>query len=162
MFIILSGEVAMTGHYKHKQPGTLILCSMSIVILVSVLFLVLFISEPTIVLIVGTVLVVMLVVLFLFSSLTVEVDGEAVSLSFGLGVIRKKFFLKDVTSCQVVKNPWYYGWGIRKIPQGWLYNVSGFSAVELEMTDDKKNRIGTNEPEKLEEAVKAALGKEER
>ena len=149
----------MTEHYKHKQPGTLILCLLGIVIFVSVLFLVFFSSEPVIVLIMGTVLVVLLIVLLLFSSLTVEVADEAVSLSFGLGVIRKEFFLKDVTSCQVVKSPWYYGWGIRKIPQGWLYNVSGFSAVELEMTDDKKNRIGTNEPEKLEEAVRGALGK---
>ena len=92
-------------------------------------------------------------------SYTVEVDDEAITVWFGLGVIRKKLFLKDVTSCQAVINPWYYGWGIRKIPLGWLYNVSGFSAVELEMVDGKKNRIGTNEPEKLEEAVRAALGK---
>jgi hypothetical protein len=58
----------------------------------------------------------------------------------------------------VVKNPWYYGWGIRLIPGGWLYNVSGFWAVELQMKNGKRYRIGTDDAEGLAKSLEAALG----
>lgn len=94
--------------------------------------------------------------LVLFATLTVEVGDKAVHLWFGPGLIRKQFRLADITACRVVKNPWYYGWGIHLTPHGWLYNVSGFWAVELQMRDGRKYRIGTDEPERLALAIETA------
>jgi hypothetical protein len=80
-----------------------------------------------------------------------------IKIQFGLGVIRKVFLLKDIEACRVVKNPWYYGWGIRFTPRGWLFNVSGFSALELQMKSGKLYRIGTDDAEGLAKAVDEAL-----
>jgi hypothetical protein len=38
-------------------------------------------------------------------------------------------------------------------PKMWIYNVSGFDAVEIKMKDGKTYRIGTDEPEKLEQTI---------
>ena len=89
--------------------------------------------------------------------LTVKVGDGVLKLQFGLGVIRKRFLLEEIRAYRVVKNPWYYGWGIKFTPRGWLFNVSGFSAIELEMTSGKTYRIGTDDPEGLAIALGRAL-----
>ena len=87
----------------------------------------------------------------------VEIDETRLIAKFGSGVINKKFILKDIESCHAVKNPWYYGWGIHWTPHGWLYNISGFDAIEIKMKNNKTYRIGTDEPEKLEYAILQAI-----
>jgi hypothetical protein len=82
---------------------------------------------------------------------------EELEARFGPGPIRKRFKLNEIESCQVVKNHWYYGWGIRLTPHGWLYNVSGFHAVEIKLRTGKKFRIGTDVPQELEEAIRQAI-----
>ena len=99
----------------------------------------------------------MLIVVGLFATLTVTVDEQMIKLQFGLGVIRKSFPLKDIEAYRLVENPWYYGWGIRYTPRGWLFNVSGFSAIELQMKGGKLYRIGTDDPAGLAEAIGDAL-----
>jgi hypothetical protein len=99
----------------------------------------------------------LVVCLVLFAALTVKVDSRDVSLRFGIGVIRKKFPVSGIESAGIVRNPWYYGWGIRKTPDGWLYNVSGVSAVELRMIGGEKYRIGTNDPSGLLDAIEAVI-----
>ena len=98
-----------------------------------------------------------LVLLVLFSTLTVTGSTNYIEIKFGIGFIRKKFFYKDIRSCSVQKNPAYYGWGIRKIPGGWLYNVSGSWSVQLDMKDGRMYRIGIAEPQKLEQFIKTRL-----
>ena len=95
--------------------------------------------------------------LLLFSILTVKVDGEEVSVRFGVGLIHKRFPLSEIESHSAVRNPWYYGWGLRRTPIGWLYNVSGLEAVEITLKDGRKVRIGTDDPAGLEAAIGAAL-----
>lgn len=95
--------------------------------------------------------------LLLFSILTVKVDGEEVSVRFGVGLIRKRFPLSEIESHSAVRNPWYYGWGLRRTPIGWLYNVSGLEAVEITLKDGRKVRIGTDDPTGLDAAIGAAL-----
>ena len=95
--------------------------------------------------------------LLLFTTLTVQVDGRAVRCAFGLGVIRREILLRDVIRASVVRNHWIYGWGLRWIPGGWLWNVSGLDAVELELTSGKVFRIGTDEPTLLHAAIVGAL-----
>lgn len=103
------------------------------------------------------VFIILAVCLVLFASLTVKVDGKDVSLFFGVGAIRKSFPVSGIESAGIVRNPWYYGWGIRKTPEGWLYNVSGMIAVELRMKDGERYRIGTNDPSGLLNAIEAAV-----
>ena len=137
------------NHYKHTQVGTLIII-MSLTGLVFILTMVLlsnfhvFILFPVILLILA---------ILLFGTLTVEIDDRHVFLKFGIGWIRKKIRLDDILDHRIVRNKWYYGWGIRYTPNGTLYNVSGLDAVELRLRNRKKIRIGTDDPEGLSAAL---------
>jgi hypothetical protein len=95
--------------------------------------------------------------LLLFYALTVEIDTEQLRFWFGPGIIRKSIALQRIVSCKPVRNFWLCGWGIRWWGHGWLYNVSGFRAVELELDNGKRLRIGTEEPEELDRAIKQAI-----
>jgi len=98
-----------------------------------------------------------LILLSLFSNLTVTGYMDYLEIKFGIGLIRKKFYHKDIRDFSIEKNPWYYGWGIRKIPGGWLFNVSGVWSVQLIMKNGKMYRIGTDEPKRLEEFIKSRI-----
>ena len=135
--------------YKHTQIGYLIIIALIIPLLI--LFFVMTAAE--FIKILPITFSILLIALALFHSLTVEIDKTRLVAKFGFGVINKKFILKDIESCHAVKNPWYYGWGIRMTPHGWLYNISGLSAVEIRMKNGKKYRIGTDEPKNLEYAI---------
>jgi hypothetical protein len=63
----------------------------------------------------------------------------------------------DITmEAVVIQQPWsqHCGWGIRWIGRGWLWNVSGLRAVELELRDGRRFRVGSNRPERLAEALR--------
>ena len=96
-----------------------------------------------------------LIILSLFSHLTVIGYTNYLQIKFGIGLIRKKFYFKDIKNCSIQKNPWYYGWGIRKIPEGWLYNVSGSWSVQLNVKNGKMYRIGTEEPKSLAQFIQS-------
>lgn len=96
--------------------------------------------------------------LLLFGSLTVEVAGGELRLRYGLGLIRKRWPLSEIERVQAVRLPWYYGWGIRFTPRGWLYRVSGLGAVEVGLRGGKTFFVGSDEPEALARALKGRLG----
>jgi hypothetical protein len=100
---------------------------------------------------------ILLVTLFLFASLTVEVTDAEVRLSFGPGVIQKSFQVDEIRDVHLVRNPWYYGWGIRMTPHGWLFNVAGYEAAELIFDSGNKVRIGSDEPSRLMAAIRSAM-----
>lgn len=104
-------------------------------------------------------MVVILFVLASFSALTVAIDEAFVKIRFGLGIFRKKFALTEIANVKRVKNRWYYGWGVKVwfFPYMWIYNVSGFDAVELTMKNGKIYRIGTDVPEELETAIRQSI-----
>ncbi len=108
---------------------------------------------------VTAVMALILLILASFGTLTVSVDEERVALKFGYGIFRKKFAVNEIASAVQVKNPWYCGWGIRLWfwPKMWIFNVSGFDAVEIRMKSGKTYRIGTDEPEKLEAAIRRTI-----
>ncbi|NMC43192.1 MAG: hypothetical protein GYA46_04670 [candidate division Zixibacteria bacterium] len=91
--------------------------------------------------------------LILFSSLTVTADPQTILVAFGPGLIRKRIALSQVRACRPVRNKWYYGWGVRLIPGGLMFNVANLDAVELDMDNGRIFRIGTDEPEKLTAAI---------
>ena len=104
------------------------------------------------------IMVLILFILASFGALTVSVDERRMAIKFGYGIFRKSFALNEIASAAQVKNHWYYGWGIRLWfwPRMWIFNVSGFDAVEIRMKNGKIYRIGTDEPEKLEMAIQQA------
>ena len=99
------------------------------------------------------VLVVLAISAYLFHSLTIEIDEKGLAFYFSSGIVKKRIALEDIDAVNVVSNPWYYGWGIRFTPHGWLFNVSGLQAVEIRTRHNKRLRIGTDEPEKVKEAL---------
>jgi uncharacterized membrane protein YdbT with pleckstrin-like domain len=105
------------------------------------------------------VLVVLAVVLVLFHSLTVVINEEELAVQFGPGLIRKRFKLNEIESCQAVRIPWYWGWGIRSTPQGMVFRVSGFDAVQVRLVTGKEYLIGTDVPRELEQAIRQAISR---
>ncbi len=139
----------MINRYQHTQTGYVMIVALG----TALLGIVVTITISGFGWIVFSVLILLGICLLLFKTLTVQIAGDVLEIRFGPGVIRKKLSLKEIESCRMVKNHWYYGWGIRRTPHGWLYNVSGLCAVELQMKDGKKYRIGTDEPEALAEVI---------
>ena len=90
-----------------------------------------------------------------FVSLQVIIDEKYLRIKFGYSIYKKGFLLNDIVSAKTVRNHWYYGWGIRVWfwPKMWVYNVSGFDAVEIKLKNGKTYRIGTDEPKKLEQII---------
>ncbi|MDP3879079.1 MAG: hypothetical protein Q8Q07_02070 [Dehalococcoidales bacterium] len=140
--------------YEHTQVGYLVIIAMvAAIVLVGTIL-----ANTGTNWIAVAVLIIVAVFLLLFSTLTVVIREDDLKVRFGPGLVRKRFNLHDIESCRVVKNPFYYGWGIRLTPHGWLYNVSGFSAVEIKLRTGKKFRIGTDVPMELERAIQQATG----
>ncbi|MEZ5907672.1 MAG: hypothetical protein R3D31_02605 [Hyphomicrobiaceae bacterium] len=95
-------------------------------------------------------------VAWVFSSLTIEVTDREVKWHFGPGVWRKQLALTEIRTAEAVKNKWWWGWGIRYTPHGWLYNVWGLDAVELRKPDGTALRLGTDDPQRLASAIARA------
>lgn len=143
----------MSKQYQHTQIGYLIIIVLTIGLLSVVYLMAVYGFNWN----AFVVLIILGVCLVLFATLTVIIEDGFLKIRFGPGVIQKKYSLKDIESCRVVKNPWYYGWGIRITPHGWLYNVSGFYAVEIKMKNGKKYRIGTDVPTDLVRAIQQSI-----
>lgn len=94
-------------------------------------------------------------VAYAFSSLTVEVTPTELRWFFGPGFWRKSLSRADIASATPVRNKWWWGWGVRLTPRGWLYNVGGLEAVEIVLKDGKTLRIGSDETAALAGALAA-------
>lgn len=150
--------------YKHTQIGYLTL-------VVTIVVLVLFVwahitssTEPPSVdsgtnLLVTAAMALILLILASFITLTVSIDEKYLRIKFGYGIFTRMFPLNEIASVQSVKNHWYYGWGVKVWfwPYMWIYNVSGFDAIEIIMRNGKIYRIGTDAPIELEVAIKQAI-----
>ncbi len=141
--------------YKHTQIGYLIIFILLAVILLFGIIL----TQAGFNFIILAPMFFILFLLASFASLKVMIDENYLWIKFGYGLFRKRFMLKEISSTRTVKNHWYYGWGIRLWlwPRMWIYNVSGFDAVEIKMKNGKTYRIGTDEPKKLEHAIIQAI-----
>jgi hypothetical protein len=100
--------------------------------------------------------VVVVGIVAVFSSLTVEVATDELSWHFGPGVWRKTIARAEIVSAVVVTNKWWWGWGVHLTPRGWLYNVEGLEAVEIALKDGKTLRIGSDEAANLARALSRA------
>jgi len=102
--------------------------------------------------------VMMGMVALLFHNLTVEIDATPLRFRFGVGLIRQRIPLAEIADARPVRNTWLDGWGIHRTPHGWLYNGSGWEAVEITLTSGQRLRLGTDEPRRLAQVLLAAKG----
>ena len=144
---------SMIKRYEHTQVGYFII----VAIVAAMVAIGIIMTNAGVNWIATTVLVVLAVIVVLFHSLTVVISGEELVVQFGPGVIRRRFKLNEIESCQAVRIPWYYGWGIRLTPQGMVFRVSGFHAIQIKLRTGKKYLIGTDVPQELEEAIRQAM-----
>jgi hypothetical protein len=101
----------------------------------------------------------MIVLLLLLYQLKVTVTDSEIRVQYGIAPVYPVIRLADITDAQAVRNPWWVGWGIRYAYNYWVYNVSGFDAVELVKKDGSRVRIGTDEPEILAQKIREQLKK---
>ena len=100
--------------------------------------------------------VILVVTTLVFSSLTVEVADGELRFHFGFGVWKKRVPVGEIARLAATRSVWWEGLGIRVTPRGWLYTVSGGSALEVTPRGKPAFRIGTPEPEVVMAAVDAA------
>ncbi len=142
--------------YRHTQTGTLtLLCSVLAGLVGAALAWRAGQWTPAI-----AVIVLVAVIAFLFSSLTVEVDEGELRWYFGPGLWTYRLPLADIRDVGIVRNQWWNGWGIRMAPGFRLYNVSGPDAVELRVGPNDIRRIGTDDPQGLAQALKVRHGRD--
>ena len=138
--------------YKHRQIGTVMIIGLGSGILMTLYYLIHFPPEPakTITALISALLI---LCLLLFWSLSVEINTDHIHVYFGFGIIHKRIHFSEIKQVNVVHTPWYYGWGIRPAPHGWMFNVSGFGGVELIYQNDERFRIGSDQPDQLHAAI---------
>jgi hypothetical protein len=141
-------------NYRHTQVGYVMITSL---VIVSVLLLYSLLLNPETGRPIGLALLILIICGWFFSSLTTEINDGQLRFWFGPGLFKKTINLSEVASCQTVKNSWWYGWGMHLTPHGWLYNVSGFAAVEIKLKNSQSLRLGSDEPEALGAAIKTNL-----
>jgi hypothetical protein len=124
------------NHYENTQTGTVLL---EIFGLVLVSFGILWPSELR-----GYSLFVpltLIIIAALFSTLTAKVGGDFLTWYFGPHFWKNRISTSDIRSAVVVKTPCFSGWGIRFTPQGWLFNVSGTTAVNVDLKSGSKYHV---------------------
>jgi hypothetical protein len=98
--------------------------------------------------------VLLVVVAWLFSSLTVSVSENELQWSFGPGLLSFRMALADIAGVSIVRNSPLNGFGVRMRPGFRLYNVSGLDAVELRLKNGDIRRIGTDDASGLAAALR--------
>lgn len=121
----------------------LILCALALYTGISLLFSLIFIIT--------------LLIILIFTTLTIQIGNGQISWYFGPGFWKKEIELREIASVHTVRTKWYYGFGIRLIPTGWMYNVSGLDAVQIKLKNGKIITLGTDEPEKLLTSLKPEI-----
>ena len=134
--------------YKHPQIGIAMIMIMALMMLLLVYASISKPNEP-----IGVIFVIVAVVTILFSTLTIQVDKEKIVWFFGPKFWSKSIDIAEIESAQQIRTKWYYGLGIKLIATGWLYNVSGLTAIEIKLKDGTTISLGTKDPENLVNAI---------
>jgi len=103
--------------------------------------------------------IVFLICLLVFYKLTIFVDDKFVTFRLGIGLVGKTYKISDLKSCKPVTTSVLNGIGIRMLPNGWLYNVTGLKAIELRFINKKSIvQIGTNKPDEISQLIQSLIG----
>jgi hypothetical protein len=101
---------------------------------------------------------VFLIIYLLFYGMKTTIDEKVILITYGIGLIRKTIRITDIKDVTIVSSPWYYGWGIRIIPNGMMYNINGPGAIELTFNDRSRIiRIGSANTLLLQEKIQSLL-----
>jgi hypothetical protein len=93
-----------------------------------------------------------------FYGITVIVDDKQIIIKLGIGFYKRKIDLSSIKSVETITYPSYYGYGIRLIINGILYNVSGNHAVKLTFKNSKRViLIGTNDWDNLKAEIEEKI-----
>jgi len=154
--IKLFGEEEMVTEYKHTQVGVV---TFIVLLVVGVLIapMVLSILADGRMAIAILTMSFYILVLAMFLVFTVQISGNKLSFWFGIEGLGKSYSLDEIQSTQEVKNPWYYFWGIKSIPNGWLFAIAPGRGVEIVFKNGKIIRLGSNQPKKLRQAIEDAI-----
>jgi hypothetical protein len=93
----------------------------------------------------------------LFSSLSTKIKQGLLVWHFSFSFWKKSLKIDEIESCVVVQNSLFHGLGIRMLGSGWLYNVSGLDAVQVNLKSGAIIRLGTDQPKFLCAALNNAL-----
>ncbi len=115
-------------------------------------------ADPTVTLVSALGAASVIAVVAHFSTLTVTVEAAWARAALGRGWPSRTVDLSLVTGVRAVRNRWFYGFGIRWIPRGSLWNVWGLDAVELDLETGRVVRFGTDDPEGLLDALWGVVG----
>jgi hypothetical protein len=94
-------------------------------------------------------------VTYLFYSLALIGTHETLQIRFGIGLIRKTLRLEDIETVEPFRTSFWHGWGIHYSPDGMVFNISGYDAVRLTMSDRKRYIIGTDDRDRLMRYIEA-------
>lgn len=151
--------------YRHTQRNRAILALLSVAALISVALLLRGGPVPVPLGVRLTVLaaaITMLVSGFVFSSLTVVIRDGQLSWWFGPGVVKKTVPLSTIVAAEPATTSMISGLGIHLTGRGWLYNVAGRDAVLVRQVDGKQFLIGSDEPDRLAEAIRSGARSRDR
>lgn len=139
--------------YKHLQIGYVIIVGLGVAVLIaSAIGFVTHAGTPTVI-----IDAILLISAVLFCTLNIEIANGRLGWRFGPGLIRKSVALSEIEHVEQVPVLWWHGWGIHLTGHGWLYNVSGWDAVEVRLKSGKQFRLGTDEPQRLVEALQRSI-----
>jgi len=138
-------------NYYHKQFGTALVAILALVIIIMALA---FGISAELRIIQVEVPIILLLAILLFYALTIEIKDSTLFIRMGIGLIRKRVPLSEITQARAMHIPLLAGLGIHGFPgKGWVWNVSGRDGVLLTIKKGGFLIVGTDEPEELVRAI---------
>lgn len=144
--------------YRHTQTAYQTVIFVTVPVAVLLLFVGGLDDGPWAVLANSIVLLLTAGILTLFARLTTTVESGRVAVAFGWGWPVHTENVAEIEAVRLVRNSSWHGWGMRRTPSGWMYNVWGLDAVEIDLSSGKSFRIGTDDPQGLYAALTLAIG----
>lgn len=141
--------------YDHTQTGPLCwLLLLPIMVLLPVMLVLT--NEPAGIVVILIVDMILIAAALSFRSLRIVDEGNTLALRYGpLPLFKKRLAYADMLAAERDRTTPIDGWGIHWIPgRGWTYNLWGYDCVRLTLQDGRTIRLGTNDPNGLEEFLR--------
>ncbi len=150
----------MNGNYRHKQRAPLCLLIYGTAVMFLVLGWVLR-SEQVIQWMLAAVGLLMLILATSFHHLTVEDEGDRLSVSFGpTPLFRRTILYTNIISVETGRTTFLEGWGIHmSFRGGWVWNIWGRDCVVLQLRNGIL-RVGTDDADQLLEFLNRRLAEQ--
>jgi|SRR6476661_6903238 len=141
---------------KSQTSWLVIVVFLSVILIISVAFFRQAGEKPLPENVYYTLLGIFISVLLFFYKLRIKVDERGIHIIYGIGLIRIRIHPDEINNVKEVKSSFLYGWGIRFIPGGMLYNIQGLKTVEISYFNKKNEivRIGSADCDNLIAAIK--------